>query len=393
MKRFLFCLLAIALFWSCHPRSEGPKRLIEDGIEVVDNGTGVFPSPEGPRSLSLKEEFRIDLEDEALAAIGLTDIATIDADSKGRVYLFRRGTSQGPVVFQFDERGRFLKSFCAIGQGPGEVEYPHYLRLSPSDEIPIFSQGAMAINYYDTEGRFLRKKPVPSSLRFLYHSFKPLANGNFLVQYIPLDAEMRFSTVILGLFDGDFRKLKDIREHDIPESPEAIKNPLSRMTLVGVSGTAFFVNWGESGNDIAVFDLDGRLVRLIQSSFPSVPVPPEYKKDLLNRIPQVRSFKFIREFLERRDVFPAFQGFITDERNRLFVVGFEKDKESGANICDVFTPDGIRILKEGIGYQDLVRWIWDMQSFDVVLKNERCYCVREKPSGFKEVVVYSMIWR
>jgi hypothetical protein len=204
---------------------------------------------------------------------------------------------------------------------------------------------------------------------------------------------MRFSTVIMGLFDGDFRKLKDIRENDITESPEAIKKPLSRMTLVGVSGTAFFVNWGESGNDIAVFDLDGRLVRLIRGSFPSVPVPPEYKKDLLNRIPQVRSFKFIREFLESRDVFPAFQGFITDERNRLFVAGFEKDKESGANICDVFTPDGIRILKGGIGYQDLVRWIWDMQSFDVVLKNNRCYCVREKPSGFKEVVVYSMIWR
>jgi hypothetical protein len=50
-------------------------------------------------------------------------------------------------------------------------------------------------------------------------------------------------------------------------------------------------------------------------------------------------------------------------------------------------------MRTGLGFQDLLRDLWEMVPRDVVLKNNRFYCVHEKPSGFKEVVVYSMIWR
>lgn len=391
MKRFLFCLLAMALFWSCHPRSEGPKRIIKNGIEVVDNGAGVFPAPEGPRSLSLREEFRIDLEDEALAAAGLTDIATIDADSKGRVYLFRRGMGQGPVVFQFDDRGRFLKSFCTIGQGPGEVEFPQFLRISAVDEVRVLSQGATRLVYYDLQGRFLRQSRVSHDVQLVPNRIKALANGNYLAQYLLPDKDMNLAKVVLGLFDGEFHKITDIRDYEIPDSIKPGFKLLAYYPIVGVSAMAFFVNWGPEGREIAVFDLDGRMKRLIRAEFPSLPVPSGFKKAILDQIP-LNLGKDIRDLFQTLETFPPFQSFFTDDNGRLFAAGFEKDPVSGANICDVFSPDGVRLMRNGLGFQDLLRDLWEMGSRDVVLKNNRCYCVREKPSGFKEVVVYSMIW-
>lgn len=392
MKRFLFCLLAMALFWSCHPRSEGPKRIIEDGIEVVDNGTGVFPSPEGPRSLSLREEFRIDLEDEALAAIGLTDIATIDADSKGRIYLFRRGAGQGPVVFQFDDRGRFLKSFCTIGQGPGEVEYPQFLRISAADEIRILSHSVTRLVYYDSQGHFLRQSRVSHDLQLVSNRIKALANGNYLVQYLLPDQNMKLAKAPLGLFDSEFRKITDIRDIKIPDSIKPGLRLLAYYPIVAVSPTAFFVNWGPEGREIAVFELDGRMKRLIRAEFPSLPMPSGYRKATLDQIPQNLG-KDIRDLFLTMETFPPFQSFVADDNGRLFVVGFDKDPVSGANISDVFSPDGVRLMRTGLGFQDLLRDLWEMVPRDVVLKNNRFYCVHEKPSGFKEVVVYSMNWR
>jgi hypothetical protein len=392
MKRFLFCLLAIALFWSCHPRSEGPKRLVEDGIEVVDNGTGVFPSSEGPRFLSLKEEFRIDLEDEALAAAGLADIATIDADSKGRIYLFRRGAGQGPVVFQFDDRGRFLKSFCTVGQGPGEVEYPQFLRISAADEIRILSHNATRLVYYDSEGHFLRQSRVSHDVRLVQNKIKALANGNYVAQYQFSGKDMKLAKIPLGLFDSEFRKIMDIRDIKIPDSIKPGLKLLAYYPIVAVSPTAFFVNWGPEGREIAVFDLDGRMKRLIRAEFPSLPMPSGYRKATLDQIPQNLG-KDIRDLFLTMETFPPFQSFVADDNGRLFVVGFDKEPVSGTNISDVFSPDGVRLMRTGLGFQDLLRDLWEMVSRDVVLKNNRFYGVHEKPSGFKEVVVYSMLWR
>ena len=177
MKRFLAVLVVAALFWACHSKVDGPIRTIENGVEVVDNGTGVFPSADGPHSLTLKEEFRIDLESEALAAAGLTDIVGLDADSKGRIYLFRKGISAGPYIFQLDDRGKLLKSFCPNGQGPGEVEYPQFLGINASDEISLISNGQFA--YFDSQGALLRRSMIDSSLRFLPIDTSFLRMANF----------------------------------------------------------------------------------------------------------------------------------------------------------------------------------------------------------------------
>jgi len=61
-------------------------------------------------------------------------------------------------------------------------------------------------------------------------------------------------------------------------------------------------------------------------------------------------------------------------------------------MCDVFSPEAVRIFRTALGCQDLLLLLSAQPAFDVVIKKDRCYCLREKADGFKEVVVYSMRW-
>lgn len=385
-----FVFLAAAFCVSCSSKPAGPVRSVENGVEVVDNGTGIYAVPGQPSSLSLREEFRIDLEDEALAKAGLSDIASLGVDSLGKIYLIRRAVGSGPFAFQFEKDGHFLKSFAEVGQGPGEVEFPRLLGISESGEIRLLSEGKIVV--FDTLGRFLRQTPVIGDTRFLAQWMKPLSNGNFLAPYIPLNKEMIFNKIALGLFDRDLRKIADIREYPLPDDEtKAGPNPMAYVPILGVSPSAFFVNWGFESRDIAVFDLEGRMKRIIRAIFPSLPVSDTYKKEILDQLPKAMGGG-TREYFQSLQLFPPFQSLSIDEHGHLLASTFDRDPASGSFLCDIFSSEGVRIARAGLGYQDFLRDYITSGVCDVVLKNGRAYCVREKPSGFKEVIVYKMIW-
>jgi hypothetical protein len=167
LKQFLTVLMVAMSAVSCAHKDPGPQRIQENSVEVVVNGSAPYAVPGQPHSLSLREELRIDLEDATLAEAGLADASALDVDSRGRIYLFRNGGSKGRVIFRFDEHGRLEKSFGTIGQGPGELMYPNFLRLTAADEIPVISGDTRSLVFLDSDGRPLRSTPVPSEYAFI----------------------------------------------------------------------------------------------------------------------------------------------------------------------------------------------------------------------------------
>jgi hypothetical protein len=388
----IFLLAALAA--CCAPQDKGPQRIRENGVEVVVNGAAPYAVAGQPHSLSLHEEYRIDLEDAALADAGLADASTIDVDSKGRIYLFRPvgPGAKGQVIYQFDDQGKLLKSFGTIGQGPGELMYPIFLRMTAADEIPAISGDTRSLVFLDSHGRLLRSQLLPAGYHFILNRFVLLPNGHLLGQILPRAEQNRFSKLTLTIFDAHLKKIRDVLDFRLSED-KAKKNLLSGMPLIAVTGNGFFVNSGPSGSDIAAYDLDGQLIRLIRAPFPAVRIPPDYKNALLDRIPNTRGYESIRAFIREIEICPRFQALFADDKDRLFVAGAEKDPASGANICDVFSPDGVRIFRTALGYQNLLLSVFlNGPAFDIVIKKDRCYCLREKADGFKEVVVYSMRW-
>jgi hypothetical protein len=393
MRRYKLIILLAVLAVSCAHKDTGPQRIRENGVEVVVNGPVPYAVPGQPRSLSLREEFRIDLEDAALAETGLADASTLDVDSKGRIYLFRRGVNPGRVIFRFDMRGRLEKSFGTIGQGTGELMYPNFLRLTAADEIPVISGNTRSLVFLDSDGGLLRSSPpLPPAYNFLPQRSMLLPNGNILAQYISVAGQNRISKITLALFDPSWKKIRDLRDFDMPGRPEDIKDPFALLPLIAIANQSFFVNSAASRGDIAVYDLDGKPVRVIRSSFTLLRIPPDYKKELLDRVTKGERYEPIRAIIRNVNIWPPFQALFADDQGRLFVEGFEKDSPGGENICDVFSPDGVRILRAGLGRHEILRLIYEIQPFDIVIKKDRCYCLREKADGFKEVVVYSMNW-
>jgi hypothetical protein len=362
---------------------------VENGTEVVVNDTEPYPVKGEPRALSLREEFQIDTEGDALSAAGLFDVAAVDADSRGRIYVFQRARGRDPLVFQFDERGKLLKSFGRIGQGPGEIQSPYYLRMTAKDEIPIFDRGANRLLFLDTDGGLTGSKNLPPGLNIVPQmGVSLLENGNILAFYLSLREDQKIQKIVAGLFGPDFRKIRDLLEYDAFREPEEIENIFLERPVIGVSKAAIYVGEGKAENDIAVYDLGGLLKRKIRVPFTPVKVSLGSRTELLARAPQghpVRRLKI-------PDLFPPFLSLFSDDVGRLYVARFEIETGTGANLCDVISADGVWILRAGLGYNDLSRYLMEPRSYDVVIKNDRCYCVREKPSGFKKIAVYSISW-
>lgn len=73
---------------------------------------------------------------------------------------------------------------------------------------------------------------------------------------------------------------------------------------------------------------------------------------------------------------------------------YESGKKPGEYVFDIFTPDGIFIGRasfEAYLAADIFASGSPADSW-MMAKNNRLYAIREKPSGYKELVVYRMIW-
>ena len=88
------------------------------------------------------------------------------------------------------------------------------------------------------------------------------------------------------------------------------------------------------------------------------------------------------------EVFHPIQSLFTDEMGRLYVMTYEKGEDSGEYIFDIFNADGIFIGRKSLrAFNDYYEgYLW------VKGKQNHLYCGNEKESGYKELVVYKMIW-
>jgi hypothetical protein len=379
--------LTAATSLACGKAERGASRTAQDGVEIVENGAGTYAVKGEPKALTLREEFRIDLEDDSIAATGLTDIENLDVDSQGRIIIYRRFATSGNTVFVFDRRGRFERSFCPIGQGPGEVQNPRFMRLNGKDEIPVVSMGSRNVLFFDVEGTVLRAAALPALLFPLPHGFVPLANGDYVISHMRVKPEtLEFHSYGVDIFGPDFTRRLELKSYPAPPQEEELKTVFVDFPLVAASRTALYLTTMASTREIEVFDLSGRLIRKILADYPAVDVPPGFREEILHSLP--RDHPFWKNLVFPK-AFPPFLSLFTDDRDRLYAVGYGQDQATGAGVCDVFSPDGVRILRTAFGYQRLQL---GLPLRDVVIKNDRLYCVHEKPSGFPEVLVYSLHW-
>jgi len=392
MKKNLSLILALLLLSFCTQTKDKVEKIIEDGVEVIVNHLVPYKIKGELTTLTLKEEFTIDLDKEEIAAIGLADVWGFDVNSEGDIYLFKPITSQGDLVYRFDQKGNFISSFAPRGQGPGEVEYPSYQKINDQDELPITNPGRSEVMIFDKDGHLIKEIPIDLNIGFMGNMVCPLENGNYLIRRT-LRTPYRGITFALGLFKPDF---KEIRELDRFEVVQPIRSDKFRLPMHVsawcVSNENIYVGNEERGYEICVYDFDGNLLRKIRKNYEADKGSGKLVQEIrekLKHTPKVLTDKLY--FPER---WPPFQFIFTDDEARLYVMTFKEGKNPDENIFDIFNPEGIFIATASMHVSLNDPFFTPEAPLDswVTIKKNRLYCLREKSSGYREFVVYKTIW-
>ena len=384
----IFLLTALSFLFQCGTEQADVEKIMEDGVEVVINHLQPYKIKREPSNLHLEEEFTIDTERDEIAEVGLTDISSFDVDSEGNIYFFQRRESDLNVIYKFDEKGNFLKTFGRRGQGPGEIQFPWLLYVTDRDEIPIQDGNTQKLYIFDTEGALIREKQMESEESFGGFMFFPIENGNYLKYGEYFDPESQHRQNILQLYNPKIEKIKELDRCDYGKviaftQQKKIFTP--RVFIAQISGGMIYVGHEKRGYEILVYDLGGNLLKKIRKGYNPAAVPEGFKENWLDNIGRYE------DRLVFPDKMPPFHYFFLDDEGRLYVKTYEEGLNQGEYIHDIFSPDGIFIARKSLpGYGS---WIYPGDSLNrAKAKNNRFYCIKEKESGFKELVVYKIIW-
>lgn len=74
----------------------------------------------------------------------------------------------------------------------------------------------------------------------------------------------------------------------------------------------------------------------------------------------------------------------------IFVMTYEKSEIPREYMYDVFNPDNIFVARISLGNPGFFPNNWNNQF--ATARNKRLYYIRYKESGYRELVVYKMMW-
>jgi len=388
----LICLLfgGILFLSYCSSNESRVSRFYENGIEVLLNHN---ISQDELMPLKLERIFSIDTENKDILDFGLTDIWGFDVSPDGDIFVYHPPSSQGNLLFRFDKSGAPVLSFGKKGQGPGEIQWPLYQKIIRNNEIPVLDRSGQKILLYDKNGK-LKLEIKPDKSISASGVLLELSNGNYLFRESVGQISGDSLSIVLSIIDSEFNVIKELGRLVIenPVTSPQFKYPLPVFSW-DLSDDSIFIGSEEYGYEIHVYDFNGALIRKIKKEYAKVPYSKEQMDEVLKLVEGPEAER-LRQRLILPEQNPPFQHLFVSNDNQLFVMTFEPGENTGEYKTDVYNADGVLISKCSLNLWlsgDILQPGGSLDSWTSALKN-RLYCIREKESGYKELVVYRMVW-
>jgi hypothetical protein len=353
---------------------------MEEGIEVVLNGTEPYNLTDVRSPVGLEEEWVIDLEDEKVSGTGLYQIDTFAVDAEGSIYILNL-RSEKDHIFRFAADGTFDKSFGMHGQGPGELFRPNTVTLTPDQELMVSDPDSAKLVYLSREGELIREVTLNRNIPFA----QAVSNSRFVVfGRLRPDIEKRFMKYPLELCDENIEPARILDEYRMENFRVTRRlRGIQPGFALAVGGSRIFIGNEARDYEIWVHDVEGVLIRKIRKEHHPLPVTEVIKEKALARYDDnVKPMVFFPENL------PPFRTMTADEQGVLYVITFEEGDSPGENLIDVFNPNGAFV-----GRLSAAVFVSPSTPIDAVARNGRFYYVRETESGYKQLVVERIITR
>ena len=382
MKKLLYLILFLTLIYSCGPKQDQVDRIIEDGVEVVINHLEPYKIS-GQGSLTLEEILIIDTEDDEIAGLGINDIFGFEVNSFGEIFILRNIQGEGDFVFKFDRDGKFIMSFGPKGQGPGESQNPHHIAIDHRDNILIYDLGPQILHKYNKDGVLVNDYKMSGGETRVTSG--PNANLLAMVHSSERDKDRMLNNLFLKLLNPNFEVLQVIDAFSFEWRPDK-PNVVEPIFCWSVSRENIYVVNEDRGYEIWVHDFNGKLIRKIQKEYKQIPVSENFKNKILKQFPEG-----MREQMSKMVYFPKFhppvQNLVAGDDGLLLVSTFEEGGNPAEYMFDIFNEEGVFI-----GRISLNIWIWEAHLW-ARIRSDKLYCLEEKETGYKELIVYKMKWK
>lgn len=318
---------------------------------------------------SLEKVLTIDTENNITAEMGLTDISHFDIDAEGKIFIANPKTKEN-YIFILNKDGGLISTFGSSGQGPGELQSPLELAVSNQDEVFITDRGKVVV--FGNSGEFIKDLRIDNE----YQKVIPLDRDRYLAVAVKLNEDLSQSFQVI-LCSSGLEELATLDSSKIESFKKAVKVNIIPTLVHWEKSNSRIYTGNTDEYEIRVFDFDGILLRSIKKEYKAVSLSDEdrerFEKSLQRYPPDLRQSFFIP------DVFPPFRNIAALDDKWLFVQTYEKPNE-GSSMYDIFDTNG-----KFIGQSEL-------EGYQVKFKGDHVYCLKQKESGYKELVVYRMMW-
>jgi len=378
MRKALILVLFLMLVFGCSPKEPQVEKITEDSVEVVVNHLEPYILSGEKTTAILEEECVIDLEDPAVADIGLYGIHGFGVDTVGNIYLMAMQTKDRHI-FKFTPEGEFVTSFGPNGSGPGELSRPLHIWVTADDKVFVADAGNSKLAYFDTEGNLLRE----TSLKSLTAITHPLNNGKFLTFGMVMPEKGQdYLEYPLNLCSENLEIIKPLESFRLENFrvTKRIRGTQPGFGFATSSSRIYTMNEAR-GYKIYVHDLEGNLIRKIQKEYNPVKISEDERKHALRRLNE-----FQRQYTYFPESYPPCRSIFSDNEGRLFVVTYEPGENPSENMVDVFNAEG--------AFFGRVSWniFQGNTPITAFIRSERLYCIQEKPSGYKKFVAMKLTW-
>lgn len=369
--RLWACVLAAAFVFAAPGLGQTTTKIV-DGVTIVKNGKKPVPPAGAAKKFALEPVFSVGGGDSPQEDFSL--ISSIAVSRDGSVFVLDAKECR---IKAFDAKGRFLRSFGKKGQGPGEMNGPTGLLITPSGELLVEDMLNGRLAYFTLDGKFLRLQSTAQSGLLGLSGVMMDSRGRIAAR--TLSYASGTAGIALKTFDKDLKPGKTLSKVEISfQGGKKLDILASSMELVcGLDDRGHLFVGSSKGYLIRIFDLDGRLLRNIERDYDPIPVSKKEqneKEKELARITAQAGFKF-----GMPEVYPPYKGFLVHPDGRLIVQTWEKGKTKGVQYYDLFDAEGRYILRFTTT-MDILFW-----------RGDRLYGQEENEDGFPVLKCFRIV--
>ena len=335
----------------------------ENGVTIVTNGKKPDPAKGTPTKLILEEVYTVgggDAPDASFVAISALDVL-----KDGTAYVLDTKDSRVKV---FNATGKFLRAFGKAGQGPGELNQPVGILITPEKEVLVEDALNRRLAVFALDGTFSRHISTAKTLGL--SGIQMDGRGLIVARSMGLGEAGKMSMDV-KTYDKDLNPKVKLASWEFPVSLQAKINPFSAMSLLYTldsQGSLYF--GGQRGYEIRVLSPEGRLLKTIGREYDPVAITQADKEELLALIPNVSGVN-VKDMIQFPETYPAFGFFVLADEGRLLVKTYEKGRAKKEYYWDVFDAEGRYIARVPIVHE--IR-LW---------RDGKAYFIVEDEDGYK----------